>query len=148
MLISNFRLTSVARRFRKNQEFLCKKHTAYKPLVFSGIQPTGVPHLGNYFGAIKKWSTMQNEGKKCIFSIVDLHSITLPQNPQILRQNIHVMAASLLACGINPDLSVFFLQSQVPYHTELAWILGCMTTTTRLAHLPQYKVCELFAGKS
>ncbi|GFT32067.1 tryptophan--tRNA ligase, mitochondrial [Nephila pilipes] len=125
--------------FRMNQEFLCKMHTVHKPLVFSGVQPTGVPHLGNYFGAIKKWSILQNERKKCIFSIVDLHSITLPQDPQILKQNIHIMAACLLACGINPDLSVFFLQSQVPYHTELAWILGCLTTTTRLAQLPQYK---------
>ncbi|GFY33864.1 tryptophan--tRNA ligase, mitochondrial [Trichonephila clavipes] len=139
MWMPNFRLTAVFRRFLINREFLCKKHTAHKPLVFSGIQPTGVPHLGNYFGAIKKWSILQNEGEKCIFSIVDLHSITLPQDPLTLRQNIHIMAACLLACGINPDLSVFFLQSQVPYHTELAWILGCMTTTTRLTHLPQYK---------
>ncbi|XP_055944889.1 tryptophan--tRNA ligase, mitochondrial-like [Argiope bruennichi] len=107
--------------------------------VFSGIQPTGVPHLGNYFGAIKKWSLLQNEGKNCVFSVVDLHSITLPQNPLVLRHNIHLVTACLLASGINPNLSIFFLQSQVPQHTELAWILGCLTTMARLTHLPQYK---------
>ncbi|KAG8191201.1 hypothetical protein JTE90_011884 [Oedothorax gibbosus] len=114
-------------------------HTKHKQTIFSGIQPTGVPHLGNYFGAIKQWSSLQNEGKHCVFSIVDLHSITLPQDPQVLRNNIHVMAACLMACGINPEKSLFFLQSQVPQHTELQWILACYTTMARLAHLPQYK---------
>ncbi|GBM95430.1 Tryptophan--tRNA ligase, mitochondrial [Araneus ventricosus] len=116
-----------------------KRNEKCKSTVFSGIQPTGVPHLGNYFGAIKKWSSLQNEGKNCVFSVVDLHSITLPQNPKILSHNIHLVAACLLASGIDPNLSVFFLQSQVPQHTELAWILGCLTTMARLTHLPQYK---------
>ncbi|XP_015917495.2 tryptophan--tRNA ligase, mitochondrial [Parasteatoda tepidariorum] len=119
--------------------WLRKVHVRHKQTIFSGIQPTGVPHLGNYFGAIKKWSDLQNEGKNCIFSIVDLHSITLPQDPLQLKYNIHLMTACLLACGINPDLCILFLQSQIPQHTELAWILGCLTTMPRLAHLPQYK---------
>ncbi|GIX92806.1 tryptophan--tRNA ligase, mitochondrial [Caerostris extrusa] len=123
-------------KFTYYKEYFRQKHT---PLVFSGIQPTGIPHLGNYFGAIKNWVSLQNGGKKCVFSIVDLHSITLPQNPKDLRNNIHLTTACLLACGINPDVCTFFLQSQVPHHTELAWILGCLTTMARLTHLPQYK---------
>lgn len=115
----------------------CKSHS--KPRIFSGIQPTGAPHLGNYFGAVKKWADLQNDGRDCIFSIVDLHSITIPQDPMDLRNKIHVMAACLLASGINPEKSVFFLQSQVPQHTELGWILGCLSTMTRLTHQPQFR---------
>ncbi|KFM59339.1 Tryptophan--tRNA ligase, mitochondrial, partial [Stegodyphus mimosarum] len=122
-----------------SQNLSCKRRIQWKQRIFSGIQPTGAPHLGNYFGAIKKWSTLQNEGKDCVFSIVDLHSITLPQDPKKLRYNIHLMAACLIACGINPNSSVLFLQSQVPQHAELAWILGCLCTMARLTHLPQYK---------
>ncbi|XP_054715320.1 tryptophan--tRNA ligase, mitochondrial-like [Uloborus diversus] len=110
-----------------------------KKVIFSGIQPTGAPHLGNYFGAIKKWHSLQNEQNDCIFSIVDLHSITLPQDPVKLRQNIHLMTACLLACGIDPKTSILFLQSQVPQHAELSWILGTFSTMARLSHLPQYK---------
>ncbi|XP_076372711.1 tryptophan--tRNA ligase, mitochondrial-like isoform X3 [Tachypleus tridentatus] len=108
-------------------------------IVFSGIQPTGPLHLGNYFGAIKKWETLQYLNIPCIYSIVDLHSITLPQNPQRLRTNIQVVTACLLASGIDPDKSILFLQSQVPQHTELAWILGCSLTMARLGQLPQFK---------
>lgn len=108
--------------------------------VFSGIQPSGVPHLGNYFGAIQKWKALQDSGHDCVFSVVDLHAITKPHyDPNRLRTNIELMTASLLACGIDPEKSTLFLQSQVPEHAELSWILGCLHTTARLQHLPQLK---------
>ncbi|XP_001865561.2 tryptophan--tRNA ligase, mitochondrial [Culex quinquefasciatus] len=107
--------------------------------IFSGVQPTGALHIGNYLGAIKRWVDLQNSGEDVTYCIVDLHSITLPQDPDLLRHNSLQMAATLLACGINPAKSTLFLQSGVPQHAELSWILGCMTTMARLTHLPQYK---------
>ncbi|XP_072116444.1 tryptophan--tRNA ligase, mitochondrial isoform X3 [Mobula birostris] len=108
--------------------------------VFSGIQPTGVPHLGNYFGAIESWVRLQDEHSSILYSIADLHSITVPQHAGTLKQNILDMTASLLACGINPEQSVLFQQSKVSEHNELGWILGCLTSMPRLRHLPQWKV--------
>ncbi|CAJ1079053.1 tryptophan--tRNA ligase%2C mitochondrial isoform X2 [Xyrichtys novacula] len=108
--------------------------------VFSGIQPTGVPHLGNYLGALENWVALQNEYPLVLYSIVDLHSITQPQDPAQLRSNILDMAASLLACGIDPERAILFQQSQVSEHAELSWILGCLTTMPRLRHLPQWKI--------
>ncbi|KAL2081085.1 hypothetical protein ACEWY4_022938 [Coilia grayii] len=108
--------------------------------VFSGIQPTGVPHLGNYLGALESWVSLQGSYDSVLYSIVDLHAITQPQDPRQLRQNTLDMAASLLACGINPDRCVLFQQSQVSEHTELSWILGCLTSMPRLRHLPQWKM--------
>ncbi|XP_078088822.1 tryptophan--tRNA ligase, mitochondrial isoform X1 [Mustelus asterias] len=108
--------------------------------VFSGIQPTGVPHLGNYLGAIESWVRLQDAYSSILYSIVDLHSITVPQDAGALRQNILDMTASLLACGINPEQSVLFQQSKVSEHTELAWILCCLTSMPRLRHLPQWKM--------
>lgn len=81
--------------------------------VFSGIQPTGIPHLGNYLGAIESWVKLQEEYSTVLYSIVDLHSITVPQDPTILQQSILDMTAALLACGINPEKSILFQQSQV-----------------------------------
>ncbi|XP_046393028.1 tryptophan--tRNA ligase, mitochondrial [Ischnura elegans] len=107
--------------------------------VFSGIQPTGTLHIGNYFGAVKKWVELQESSDSVLYSIVDLHSITLPQDPQVLKKNILEVTASLLSCGISPEKSILFQQSMVPQHTELSWVLGCMTTMARLGHLPQYK---------
>ncbi|XP_007255668.3 tryptophan--tRNA ligase, mitochondrial [Astyanax mexicanus] len=108
--------------------------------VFSGIQPTGVPHLGNYLGALESWVSLQNEYSSVLYSIVDLHSITQPQDPQLLRESILDMAASLLACGIDPARSILFQQSVVSEHAELCWILGCLTSMPRLRHLPQWKM--------
>ncbi|KAF7709359.1 hypothetical protein HF521_016209 [Silurus meridionalis] len=108
--------------------------------VFSGIQPTGIPHLGNYLGALESWVTMQNDYSSVLYSIVDLHSITQPQNPELLQSNIMDMAASLLACGIDPTRSILFQQSVVSEHAELSWILGCLTSMPRLRHLPQWKM--------
>ncbi|XP_071211074.1 tryptophan--tRNA ligase, mitochondrial-like isoform X1 [Salvelinus alpinus] len=108
--------------------------------VFSGIQPTGVPHLGNYLGALESWVSLQNQYPSVLYSIVDLHCITQPQDQALLRVNILDMAASLLACGINPETSILFQQSQVSEHAELSWILGCLTSMPRLRHLPQWKM--------
>ncbi|XP_042283171.1 tryptophan--tRNA ligase, mitochondrial isoform X1 [Thunnus maccoyii] len=108
--------------------------------VFSGIQPTGVPHLGNYLGALENWVSLQNQYPSVLYSIVDLHSITQPQDPAQLRSNIVDMAASLLACGIDPERAILFQQSQVSEHAELSWILGCLTSMPRLRHLPQWKM--------
>ncbi|KAJ8283106.1 hypothetical protein COCON_G00056250 [Conger conger] len=108
--------------------------------VFSGIQPTGVPHLGNYLGALEQWAELQREYRSVLFSIVDLHAITVPQDPAHLRDNILDLTASLLACGIDPAHAVLFRQSQVSEHAELSWILGCLTSMPRLRHLPQWKM--------
>ncbi|XP_034430708.1 tryptophan--tRNA ligase, mitochondrial [Hippoglossus hippoglossus] len=108
--------------------------------VFSGIQPTGVPHLGNYLGALENWVALQNQYPLVLYSIVDLHAITQPQDPKQLRSNILDMAASLLACGIDPERAILFQQSKVSEHAELSWILGCLTSMPRLRHLPQWKM--------
>jgi tryptophanyl-tRNA synthetase len=92
--------------------------------VFSGIQPTGQLHIGNYYGAIKQWLPLQ-EKMECIFCIVDYHAITVYQDPQALKNAIIQTAATYIACGIDPEKSLIYAQSSVPQHTELAWILGC-----------------------
>ncbi len=109
-----------------------------KDLVFSGIKPTSVPHLGNYIGAIKQWVDIQ-KNHRCLFSIVDLHAITVPQDPKELRQNILDAAATYLACGIDPARSTVYVQSEVAEHTELAWILGTVTKMGELERMTQFK---------
>ncbi|KAL0126675.1 hypothetical protein PUN28_005211 [Cardiocondyla obscurior] len=111
----------------------------YPKRIFSGIQPTGSVHLGNYFGAIQRWVELQNSGEAVLCSIADLHSITLPQDPQKLRENVMLITATLLACGIDFKKSILFEQSKVSMHTELCWVLCTITTMARLAHLPQFK---------
>jgi len=109
--------------------------------TFSGIQPTGTIHLGNYLGAVKRWGeelTIENRLNK-MFCIVDLHAITMPQDPKVLRSGIKKMAASLLACGLDPTKCILFQQSTVKEHAELCWILGTVCTVPRLAQLTQYK---------
>ncbi|XP_050431994.1 tryptophan--tRNA ligase, mitochondrial [Adelges cooleyi] len=117
----------------------CHTKVNWHDRIFSGIQPTGTLHLGNYFGAVSKWVQLQNENRDVIFSIVDLHSITLPYDAKKLEKNVLLMTASLIACGIDPNKSVLFLQSRVPEHTLLSWVLGCLTTMPRLGQLPQFK---------
>ncbi|OQV14649.1 Tryptophan--tRNA ligase, mitochondrial [Hypsibius exemplaris] len=108
--------------------------------VFSGIQPTGSLHLGNYFGAVKLWTEIQNDPtKQLITSVVDMHAITLAWDPKALRANIRRMFIELLACGVDPSKTVLFQQSQVPQHAQLQWIFACLTTMARLDNLPQYK---------
>jgi tryptophanyl-tRNA synthetase len=110
-------------------------------VIMSGIQPTGVPHIGNWLAAIEPWRHLQYspESKNIIISVVDLHAITVPQQPEILRRNISDMIASLLACGIDTKQTIIFQQSSVSEHANLGWLLGCLTTMSRLEHLPQWK---------
>ena len=106
--------------------------------VFSGVQPTGNIHIGNYLGALKQFVELQDENE-CIYCIVDLHSITLPQDSKVLRKNILDVAALYLAVGLDPKKSIVFVQSMVPGHTELAWILMCNSYTGELSRMTQFK---------
>jgi tryptophanyl-tRNA synthetase len=106
--------------------------------VFSGIQPTGNLHLGNYLGSIRNWINLQDT-HRCIFGVMNLHAITLPQDPKELRQNIIDAAAVYLACGLDPKKSTIFVQSEVPQHAELAWVLGTMTPLGWLNRMTQFK---------
>lgn len=106
--------------------------------VFSGIQPSGVLHIGNYIGAIKQFVELQNNDE-CIFCVVDLHAITVPQDPEELKKNILSVAAIYIACGIDPDKSVIFVQSDRPEHSELAVILNCFTSQGELQRMTQFK---------
>ena len=106
--------------------------------VFSGVQPTGNIHIGNYLGALKQFVELQEE-HDCIYCIVDLHSITLPQDPALLRKNILDVAALYLAVGLDPKRSIVFVQSGVPAHAELAWILMCNSYTGELSRMTQFK---------
>ncbi|MDO8443915.1 MAG: tryptophan--tRNA ligase [bacterium] len=107
--------------------------------VFSGIQPSGVIHLGNYLGAIKQWVELQDEADQAVFCIVDLHAITVPQDPKTLKQNILSVAALYLAAGIDPNKSIIFVQSSRPEHAELAWILNTVTKMGELSRMTQFK---------
>uniref|UniRef100_H3A9M3 Tryptophan--tRNA ligase, mitochondrial n=1 Tax=Latimeria chalumnae TaxID=7897 RepID=H3A9M3_LATCH len=102
--------------------------------VFSGIQPTGIPHLGNYLGAIESWVSLQEEYSSVLYSIVDLHSITVPQNPAELQKNIMDMAASLLACGIDPNRSILFQQSQLDEEHKMSMILAANLAMFQCQH--------------
>lgn len=106
--------------------------------VLSGIQPSGNVHLGNYLGAIRNWVRQQAE-KINYFCIVDLHSLTIPQNPQTLRHQTRSLAALLLAAGINPDQSTLFIQSHVTAHAESCWLLNCLTPLGWLQRMTQFK---------
>lgn len=107
--------------------------------IFSGIQPTNIVHIGNYLGAVRNWVELQNEADEAIFCIVDLHAITVPQDPKKLSENILKMAALYIACGIDTDRSTIFVQSSRPEHTELAWILNCHTSMGELQRMTQFK---------
>ncbi len=109
-----------------------------KARVFSGIQPTGNPHIGNYLGALKSWAKVQYDYES-IYGIVDLHAITLYQNPAELRAKIEELAGVLLAIGIDPKHSALIVQSAVPAHTELSWMLTCVTPVGWLERMTQYK---------
>lgn len=109
-----------------------------KSSILSGIQPTGELHIGNYFGAIANWVQLQ-DNYRCFYTVVDLHAMTMPYNPDHLRQNTEQMAIDLLACGIDPSKSTLFIQSLVPEHTELCWILGCVCSYGDLTRQTQFK---------
>lgn len=111
-----------------------------KPVIFSGIQPSGALNIGGYIGAVRNWVELQNSAKyDCLFSLVDLHSITVRQEPALLRENFYSLLALYVACGIDPEKNVIFCQSHVPQHSELAWILSCVTSMGELSRMTQFK---------
>ncbi len=109
-----------------------------KKVVLSAVQPTNQIHLGNYLGAIKNWVGYQND-YDCLFFAVDLHSITVKQDPAELRENTYRAIATYIACGIDPSKATLFVQSQVPQHAELAWVLTCNSSMGELSRMTQYK---------
>ncbi|KAI6382904.1 hypothetical protein MCOR25_000419 [Pyricularia grisea] len=111
-------------------------------IVFSGIQPSGIPHLGNYLGALRQWRRLQDSAAaetSLYFSVVDLHAITMPQKSEQLRQWRREALAALLAIGLDPKRSVIFYQSSVPAHSELMWLLSCNASTGYLSRMTQWK---------
>lgn len=107
--------------------------------VFSGIQPTADSfHLGNWLGALRTWVSLQ-DSHECIYCVVDLHAITVPQDPVVLAERTRVSCAQLLALGIDPERSILFVQSHVPAHTQLAWVLNCLTGMGEASRMTQFK---------
>ena len=106
--------------------------------VFSGIQPSGTPHLGTYLGALKNWVAIQDDYEN-FYCIVDLHALTVPQAPKVLRANVRELAAVFLAVGLDPERAVIFRQSRVSEHTELAWLLNCIARVGELSRMTQFK---------
>jgi len=111
---------------------------ATKKVIFSGIQPTGVFTLGNYLGAIKNWGPLQDE-YNCIYSIVDEHALTVKRDPATFRKQTIECYALLLACGLDPEKSIVFIQSHNPNHAQLSWILSCCTQFGELTRMTQFK---------
>jgi tryptophanyl-tRNA synthetase len=107
--------------------------------VVSGIQPTGTIHLGNYFGALKHWVDLQNKGHECFYFIVNQHAITMPQDPKALATSTLEVAAVLLAVGLDPAKSTIYVQSDVPQHAQLAWVLNCLAPMGQMERMIQYK---------
>ncbi len=108
--------------------------------IFSGVQPTGNLHLGNYLGAIKNFVELNNDNQnKCVFCVVDLHAITVKQDPKELRNNIRETVATFIASGIDPSKSIIFNQSKVTAHSEIAWILSCVARMGWLNRMTQFK---------
>jgi len=110
----------------------------FPQLVFSGVQPTGNLHLGNYLGAIKRFVELQTT-HECIYCVVDLHAITMPQDPVALKAQIREVTAAFIACGIDPKKHIVFNQSQVPQHAELAWIFNCVARIGWMNRMTQFK---------
>ncbi len=109
-----------------------------KKVIFSGVQPSGYPSIGNYFGALKNWTKLQND-YNCLFCIVDMHAITVRQDAATLRKNSRDMLALYIAVGLDPEKNIMYMQSHVPAHAELAWILNCYTYMGELSRMTQFK---------
>lgn len=109
-----------------------------KKVIFSGVQPSGKMTLGNYLGALKSWTKLQHEFE-CYFSMVNMHAITVPQDPEVLKRQTIELLAQFIACGIDPDLNTIFIQSHVREHAELNWVLCTMTYMGELNRMTQYK---------
>ena len=110
-----------------------------KPVIFSGMQPSaGSLHLGNYIGALSQWTAMQ-ESYDAFFCVVNLHAITVPQDPKELAERTRITAAQYIAAGIDPEKSTLFVQSHVPAHAELAWVLNTITGFGEASRMTQFK---------
>ncbi len=109
-----------------------------KKVIFSAVQPSGKMTLGNYLGALKSWTELQKEFN-CYFSMVNMHAITVPQDPEVLRRQTIELLAQFIACGIDPEENTIFIQSHVPQHAELNWVLATMTYMGELNRMTQYK---------
>ena len=118
-----------------------------QPRILSGIQTTGNMHLGNYLGAIRNWVELQAQ-YDCFLFMADLHAITVPQDPKTLAENTLKLAATYIACGIDPDQSTIFVQSQLPEHSELAWLFNCITPINWLERMIQFKEKALKQGEN
>lgn len=112
--------------------------TPSRDVVLSGIQPTGSLHLGNFFGAVQNWVRLQ-ETHNCVYGVVDLHALTVPFDPKELSANTRGMVADLLACGIDPAKAILFVQSLIPEHSELCWVLSCFCGFGLLGRMTQFK---------
>jgi len=109
-----------------------------RPVIFSGIQPSGHLNIGGYLGAVRNWVKLQQE-YSCLFCVVDLHAITVRQDPETLKEKTMQLSALYIAAGIDPDTSLLFIQSHVPAHTEMAWLLTCNTYMGELSRMTQFK---------
>ena len=109
-----------------------------KKIIFSGVQPSGIVTIGNYLGSIRNWVDIQQD-YRCIYCVVDMHAITVRQTPADLRRRTYELAALYMASGIDPEKSVIFVQSQVPAHAQLAWVLNCCTMFGELSRMTQFK---------
>ncbi len=118
-----------------------------KPRILSGIQPTGDLHLGNYLGAIRNWVELQKD-YDCFLFMADLHAITVPHDPAALAENTLKVAATYIACGIDPEQSTIFVQSQLPEHSELAWLFNCITPINWLERMIQFKEKSVKQGEN
>ncbi len=118
-----------------------------KKVIFSGIQPTGKITLGNYFGALKNWVKLSDD-YNCLYCVVDMHAITVPQNAAFLRKSSRDLLALYIAVGLDPEKSIIYFQSHVPAHAELAWILNCFTHMGELNRMTQFKDKSQKAGSS
>ena len=110
-----------------------------RPIIFSGIQPTGRKHLGNYIGAIRQYVEGQDRGDPAIFCIVDLHALSVPYDPAELRERVYDTTAILLAAGLDPERCILFRQADVPEHTELCWLLSSVTAIGELNRMHQFR---------
>ena len=113
---------------------------AKKKTIFSGVQPSGILTLGNYIGALRNWVSLQDSGEyDCIYCVVDLHALTVRQDPAALRRRCVETLALFIACGLDPEKNVMYCQSHVPAHSELSWLLGCFTYMGELQRMTQFK---------
>ena len=109
-----------------------------KKTIFSGMQPSDIPHIGNYLGAMRNWAKLQDE-YNCLYCVVDMHAITVRQEPELLRKQSRELVALYIAVGLDPDKNVLYIQSHVPAHAQLSWILGCSTYMGELGRMTQFK---------